>query len=193
MAIDIRAFYTLNVTDTCSIWNILSSNLLFSVAIENKCNFSCTGFVLYECLYKPRSSSNQSEKELKNRLIEKRSNGYFKEYHIAIDDLQEISLLETRQKLSKGELSSIIFAKQTNQALMTEDQKARRLAEGVLEISKIQTTPHLLGWLIYTGKINDTDKDLIAKEHVSFGRPLDKYFQEVYRQALEFRLAYKDE
>lgn len=62
MAVDPSCFNLLNVADTCSIWNILSSKLFYCATISAKCAFSCTQFVHYECLIKPRT--NESEKEI---------------------------------------------------------------------------------------------------------------------------------
>lgn len=110
-------------------------------------------------------------------------------YHISIEDLQDIEILQKRKNLSKGELSSIVFAKKTRQALLTDDQGARKLAEQVMDKKSVQTTPHLFGWLFYADFLRDGDKDRIIKEHKDFKRPLAKYFSEMYVKALEFKLA----
>jgi predicted nucleic acid-binding protein len=190
MAVDPSVFYTINVVDTCSIWNILSSNLLYNAAMTAKCTFSCTQFVYYECLHKPRQKSSEEDFELQRRYKRERRKGKFSKYHIAIEDLHNIEILERRKKLSKGELSSIIFAKKTQQAFMTDDQGARRLAEQVMDKRKVQTTPHLFGWLIYSDFLSDSDKDQIIKEHKLNGRPLEKHFKKIYLKALELKLAH---
>lgn len=188
MAIDPSNFFKLNVIDTCSIWNILSSRLLYSTSLSVKCSFSCTYFVYYECLYKPRQNSKPKEIELQNRFRKEHQNGQFKEYHLELEDLQDIELLRQRKKISMGELSSIAFAQKTRQAFMTDDQPARRLAEKIIEDKKkIQTVPHLLGWLYFENYLSDGDIETVIQEHKEVERPLEPFFREMYRRALQYR------
>jgi predicted nucleic acid-binding protein len=190
MSVDPRMFHLINVIDTCSIWNILSSRNLFSLSLHAKSNFTCTEFVFYECLYKPRKDFSEEDSELKRRFEQASKRGEFKIWHIEIDDLNDLAALNHRKKLSKGELSSMIFAKRINQAFLTDDQGARKLASQCLPTRMVQTTPHLFGWLVYIGLLYDHDKDAIIKEHEFFKRPLKKYFEQVYAKALEYKLAY---
>lgn len=191
--IDLTGFYRYNVIDTCSIWNILSSKMLYQTTLSVKLSFSCTKFVNYECLYKPRKSISPQEIELRKRFESEKANGKFVEYHIDIEDLQDIDILRKRKSLSKGELSSMVFAKRTNQAFLTDDQGARNLALSFMDKNYIQTTPQLVGWLVFEEYLNDAEIDAIISEHESYGRPLRKYFNEVYQKALEFRLLKKAE
>lgn len=188
-------FHQCNVADSCSIWNILSSNILYRSALSAspKCYFSCTEFVYYECLIRQRKSETESEKELRQRLVRERQKGeQFKSYSLTIEDLQDVEVLENRKKLGKGELSSIVFAKKTQQAFMTDDKKARNLAETYLDSKMIQTTPHLFGWLMYSNVIVDSDKNRIIEEHSTFRTTkwgnLSGFFEIMYKKALEHRL-----
>lgn len=190
MTVDPRRFHLLNVADTCSIWNILSSKVLYNASIDAKCNFSCTAFVYYECMHKQRNNISPEEIELQQRLEQEKKNGQFQMFHIDLDDLNDLEVLEKRRNLSKGELSSMVFARRTQQAFITDDQGARRLASLCMPADRVQTTPHLFGWLIYSGKLGDSDKDIVIKEHSSFARPLERYFCKIYLRALEYRLAY---
>ncbi len=52
----------------------------------------------------------------------------------------------------------------------------------------VQTTPHLLGWLMYTQQLSDGDKDVVISQHASVGRPLGEHFQAIYTEALRCRL-----
>ena len=107
-------FNQYNVADSCSIWNILSSKTLYSAALTAtpKCYFSCTDFVYYECLIRPRKNESTPEKELRQLLINERNKGLqFQSYSLSIEDLQDVEVLENRKRVGKGELSSIIFAK----------------------------------------------------------------------------------
>lgn len=187
MAIDPSDFKKFNVADTCSIWNILSSQRLYVTAQLAKCYFCCTNFVYYECLHKPRKEYKPEDIELKNRLIQAIQDNKFKTYHLDIEDLQEIALLQKRKNLGKGELASIAFAKKTNQAFLTDDKKAINLAKEVMARQFVQTTPHLLGWLFFTNLLSDSDLNPIINEHKKLNRPLEEYFTEMYYRALDYR------
>ncbi|MGB6378035.1 MAG: hypothetical protein WBG24_15075 [Syntrophobacteria bacterium] len=188
MAIDPSRFELHNVADTCAVWNVLSSRILYSTASSAGCGFCLTQFVYYECLFKPRSNPTKEELELQDRLRRERAKGDFRLFSLNIDDLQDVVLLENRNRLSKGELSSIAFAIKTQQAFLTDDQKARKLATEVMDSAKVQTTPHLFGWLCFTSRLGDGDKDTICKEHIKFNRPLAQYFEIMYQEALRCRL-----
>lgn len=188
MAINPSKFHIYNVIDTCSIWNIISSAHFYAASLYAKCEFICTGFVFYECLIKPRSSESVSDRKLQEILLREIRKGKFQAHHISLEDLQEIEVLENRKKLSKGELSSIVFARKIRQAFLTDDQGARKLAEKILEKRMVQTTPQLFGWLFYSGHLSDGDKDKIIADHKGFNRPLSQYFDEMYLKALELKL-----
>lgn len=191
-----RSFVKYNVADTCSIWNILSSKVLYKAAtseISGKCHFCCSRFVYYECIIRPRNIQSSTETELQNRLIQGREKyKQFLEYSLDIEDLQDMEALENRKKLGKGELSSIILAKKTRQAFITDDKKARNLAEKVMNANMVQTTPHLFGWLIYSNILSDSDKATIIDEHSKFRTTtwgnLSKFFEIMYMQAMEYKL-----
>lgn len=187
MAIDPTYFHPYNVTDTCSVWNVLSSKTLYGVACDANCHFVCTAYVIYECLLKPRKESSPADETLKKRLLRERKEGRFQEFHLSLDEIAELTILEWRRNLGKGELSSVAFAKRHRQAFMTDDRKAKRLASEVCDDRMVQTTPHLLGWLFYTARLLDPDLLHIIQEHEDVNRPLAKYFREMYHRALEYR------
>ena len=62
----------------------------------------------------------------------------FTAYNITIDDLQEIDVLNSRKKLGKGELSSIVFAKKTRQAFLTDNTRARKLGNEQNPATKVK-------------------------------------------------------
>lgn len=188
MMVDVSKFTRNNVVDACAVWNIVSSRLLFSTAQAAGCIFCCTGFVLYECLLKPRTAVSQEDLELQERLRDVRGKGAFKDYNLTVADLQEVEVLENRQRLGKGELSAIVFARKIGQAVLTDDQQARKLAQAVLEPPRVQTTPHLFGWLFYGRFLTDGDKDPIIAEHASLRRPLRPHLERAYSLAMERRL-----
>lgn len=188
MAIDPSRFYLHNIIDTCGVWNVLSSLTVYRRARNGGVNFICTGFVIYECLYKPRKSTDPCDSELCSRLRTAQQASDFKTYPLDIADLQTIEILENRKRLGKGELSSLAFALKTGQAFLTDDQKARKLAREVMRRSITQTTPHLVGWLFFTGQLVDSEKDTVIKEHQEMNRPLSKYFEEMYLESCRCRL-----
>jgi predicted nucleic acid-binding protein len=131
---------------------------------------------------------SKNDLELQSRFKKGCEKGQFQVYHIELEDLSDIEILERRKNLGKGELSSIAFANRTRQAFLTDDQKARKLAEQVMDKKMVQTIPQLCGWLFYTGRLLDYDKDTIVQEHKKLGRPLAKYIEEMYIKALEYKL-----
>jgi hypothetical protein len=120
------------------------------------------------------------------------ANGRFDDFPLEIDDLRRVELLRRRRNLSMGELSSIAFALKTSQAFYTDDQKARGLAAEIIGKDRVQTTPHLFGWMIFTGELGDSDKDTILSEHKKLSRgELVQYFEEMYLEGLRCRLMSK--
>jgi hypothetical protein len=188
MAIDPSNFHSVNVADTCSVWNVLSSATLYSAAKEAHCEFCVTSFVRYECLNKPRQKTpTAAETELMRRLVQEQGRGGFAAHSCDIGDLQAIKLLESRKRLGKGELSSIAFAMKIGQAVITDDMKARKLAESAGH-AHIQTTPHLFSWLIFKGRLGDSDKGTVIAQHKAMDRPLAPHFETAYEMALQCRL-----
>lgn len=186
--LDVTRLRTLMVADTCAVWNILSSTAIHSQSIAVGCFYSVTDFVLYECLVKPRRSYDAAAEELRQRLRRAREKKQFQNYSLSVDDLLDVDLLEKRQRLSKGELTTIAFARKTRQAIITDDQGARILAAAELGSSVVQTTPQLLGWLAFIGRLVDGDVNAVIEEHKRFGRPLARFFLEMHAEAMRCRL-----
>ncbi|MFN3191261.1 MAG: hypothetical protein ACE361_12110 [Aureliella sp.] len=188
MSIDPSNFNKTNVIDTCAIWNLLASPKFRLAARVFGLSLCCTRFVVYECLYKARTKVLPTDVELMNRFREQEASEEIVSVDLSISDLQSVELLENRKRLSKGELSSIAFAKKTGQAFLTDDQKARKLATQVLDTNSVQTTPHLFAALFFNNYLSDTDKQEIIEEHVNMDRPLAQFLEEAYLEALRCRL-----
>ncbi|MCC6130687.1 MAG: hypothetical protein IT186_12235 [Acidobacteria bacterium] len=188
MALDVSHFERLAVADTCAVWNVLSSRALHGHAIAAGCSLSLTVFGVYECLHKPRKTNTEAARELQRRLKNARAQGQFKSYALDLEDLQDVGLLEKRRNLSKGELAGIAFARKTRQAFLTDDQAARSLAATVMDTVMVQTTPHLVGWLVFIGRLGDGDIGGIVQEHENLARPLKTYFLEMYHEGMRCRL-----
>jgi len=188
MAIDPSRFHLINVADTCSVWNLLSSSRLYVAAKEAHCDFCITQFVQYECLVKPRSKPvSVAAQALISRLKAEQARGLFQAHACGIDDLQSVELLERRKRLGKGELSVIAFAMKIGQAVLTDDQEARRLAADVGH-TLVQTTPHLFAWLMFSGRLGDADKQLVIEQHEAMEQALRPHFETAYAMALMCRL-----
>lgn len=191
MNIDITIFNKFNVIDTCAIDNLLSSRTLYQASTNANCKFCYTKFVEYEMFFKIRSTSNPQSESLKNLLKAETDKKKFECHSLSISDLQDVEVMEKRKRLGKGELSSMIFAKKTNQSFLTDDQGARKMANSFIGSSKVQTTPHLLGWLFYTRELLDQDYSSIIKEHKSHNRHLETYFRLTYEESLRIQLLKK--
>ncbi len=190
MNIDITNCTRVNIVDSCAVSNLLSSSLLFNRLDSNQFFFSITRYVEYECLQKNRSSvAGTSQIEIRKRLIQLQKREKFTTHNISIEDLQDTALLKHNRQLGTGELSSIAFSKKINHAFLTDDQKARKIAVEILGKEKVQTTPHLVGWLFYTGLFTDGDLSVLVEQHNSFERPLEKFFKEVYLHACRLKLS----
>jgi len=188
MTIDITNCLKINITDSCAVSNIISSRLLFARASGNNFIFSITEYVQYECLYKSRTNPTPKEEELRQRLIKHQQNSKFTVHNLSISDLQDDLLSQHSRQLGMGEISSVAFAKKIGQPFLTDDQKARKIAQEIMGTRNVQTTPQIVGWLFFNGSLTDGDLPELIKEHNEFKRPLEKYFRSVYEEAMRLRL-----
>jgi predicted nucleic acid-binding protein len=144
-----------------------------------------TTFVRYECLHKP--GRHWPERlELQKRLQAKLIAGRISFHAIDIEDLQDFEFLKNRKKLSTGELSVIVFACKTRQAVLTDDVAAQKLARTELGASLVQSTAHLFAWLYFNSHMGDSDKDQIIADLLALGRSL-KNLDEFYTEAQRCR------
>jgi len=188
MALDPTTFSSMTVIDTCSVWNILSSCKLYRAAIGAKVFFCVTSMVLYECLYKPRSSMTTQKAELKKRLEKALQK---KEFPVQECELEDLVLLaqQAPRGLGSGEMSCIAAAYRIRHiAFMTDEKKARKFAADNLGIT-VETTPKLYAWLHFYRHLADGDHGEVIREHESFeSRPLTEFFNEAYEEAQRCRL-----
>jgi hypothetical protein len=183
---DVSNFEKLNVADTCSLWNILSSRVLSSTAESAGVQLCSTTFVRYECLHKPAHRSWPERDELQRRLQAKVAAGKITFHGIDIEDLQDFDVLKSRKKLSTGELSVIVFARKTRQAVLTDDVGAQKLAKSELGDALVQSTAHLFAWLYFNSRMSDSDKDQIKEDLSAMNRKL-KDLDELHTVAQQFR------
>ena len=185
MAIDPSKFNPVNVVDTCGVWNILSSKLLHATALDAECDLCITETVRYECLDKQRTTVTPGEEALLKRLQRARARGQFKAYSVDIADLQGV--ISLRRRMGKGEISAIAFALKIGQAVLTDDQGARRRATEA-GCCLVQTTPHLLSWLLFLNRLGDTDLETVITQHEEVEGTLAKFFREAASLARQCQL-----
>lgn len=188
---DVSEFQLGNCTDTCAVWNVLSSAALARATFASKCAFAVTHYVLYECLHKARSRVKPSDVELQQRLRRAREAGRFTDVSIDIEDVQALAALPERRLLGHGELSAIAFARRASAAFLSDDRKAQRFAESLLGTRAVQTTPHLLGWLVFHGVLGDSQVDVVLQEHVEVEGTLGGPLRQMYEEGLRCRLMAK--
>lgn len=188
MAIDPTKFFMVTVADTCSVWNVLSSRKLYQASIIAKVHFCITPMVLYECLYKPRSSITPEKNELINRLEKARKENAFPIQECDLDDLVELARIAP-SGLGSGEMSCIATAYRIRSiAFMTDEKKARKFASEKLALV-VETTPKLYAWLHYNLFLCDGDHQDVIREHEHHEKmPLTKFFDEAYETALRCRI-----
>ncbi|WP_342240852.1 hypothetical protein [Inquilinus sp. OTU3971] len=192
ITVDVRTFAAVNAIDTCSIWNLLSSNRLFRAALRRQCFFVVAPYVRYEALDKlwtrPTTSGLEMQVELRQLLSERRG---FTEETVSLEDLQAVASAPEARRLGRGEIAALALARKLRSAVLTEDQRARRAAPKV-GVDVAQTTPHLLGWLLYEGELTDGDVPVVIAEHearieANRGR-LTRFLQMIYYEACRCRL-----
>lgn len=188
MAIDPRSFSMVTIADTCSVWNVLSSRKLYQASITAKVHFCITSMVLYECLYKPRSSMTPEKNELINRLEKARKEGAFPIQECELDDLVELTRIAP-SGLGSGEMSCIATAYRIRSiAFMTDEKDARKFASNKLALI-VETTPKLYGWLHYRMYLSDGDHEGVISEHERYERrPLTAFFSEAFQTAMQYRI-----
>jgi hypothetical protein len=183
---DISQFVRWNVADTCSLWNLLASRLLYSTARSAGVTLCCTQFVIYECLHKPGLARPERE-ELQRRLKARLADGSITAHPIDIEDLQDVEILRSRKKLSIGELSVIVFARKTAQAILTDDRGAQNLARTALAVNTVQSTPHLFAWLYFNSLLSDSDKEQVAADLLLLSRSLKPHLENYHAEAQRCR------
>lgn len=184
-----KHFHKYNVIDTCAIWNLLASLIFYGTSKAAGCIFSCTQFVIYECLYKPRSiNPTQKEEELRERFLKEHESQTILSYKISIQDLQQVEILANRKRISKGELSTIVFAMQTRQAFLSDDKGAIKLALTELDSTMVQTTSLLFGWLFFHNHLADHQKETIISTLEAYGRNMREHYEGAYDLAIQARL-----
>ena len=175
------------LADSCAVQNLLSSTTLQTACMTAGFQFAITKYCLYECLDKPRKIDRPGDVELRRRLRAARTDGLFPDHELTVEDLQEAAVLRLRRRLGAGELSAIALAKRFRIGFQTDDDRAEKLAVDVLTRENVQTTPHVLGWLLFHGHVADHHVDTIVQEHTAAGRNIATRFRSTHGEAARIR------
>lgn len=188
MSFDPSRFPSASVVDTCSVWNMLSSQRLNQAAIQARLHFCVTPVVLYECLQKPRLHVSEEQQELIQRLRRARDAGQFPVQECSLEDLLTVSA-SAPGRLGSGELSCIATTYRIRSiAFMTDERLARKYAKEKLGLN-VETTPRLYGFLHYHQHLGHADHDHVISEHERFERrPLTEFFNQAFDEAMRCRL-----
>lgn len=109
----------------------------------------------------------------------------------SLADLQALAVIPACRRLGRGEIAALALARRLRSAVLTEDRGARKVAP-LVGVELAQTTPQLLGWLLYEGHLSDSDVSDVIAEHearieASRGR-ITIYFRRIYEEACRCRL-----
>ncbi|WP_431689458.1 hypothetical protein [Hahella sp. NBU794] len=186
MDFDPAVFPTASVADTCSVWSMLSSQLLSRAIVQAQLYVCITPVVLYECLHKPRTITSEQQ-ELMGRLKKAQSDGRFSIQECSLEDLLAVSA-QAPGRLGAGELSCIATSYSIRSiAFITEEQLAKKYAKR-LNI-RVESTPRLYGYLHFHRYLTDADHPDVISEHEKFERrPLTNFLEKTYYEALRCRL-----
>jgi hypothetical protein len=149
--------------------------------------FLVTDYVRYEALVRKRSAPSENDIKMQDEFKEAlQAQKDFSLSSVSIEDLIAIANHPNARKLGRGEIAALALARQLRTAFLSDDQGARKMAKS-LGAQPAQTTPHLLGWLYFSDKLDDSDVRTVIIEHearvpANRGR-LSRFFKAVYEEA----------
>lgn len=192
---DIKHFNKDSVIDTCSVLNLLSSEMLYRTTINKNINFIISDFIEYELIYKRRNIKNESKNRVANELDKKIISAIQEKkigkYALSLNDLHDPIFLEHGKRKSIGELTGLILARKFQIGLVTDDHGAQKIASKIIGADKVDSICSLISWLFYNDYLSDTDKDVIIGEQEYYYRNQKDNFEKAYRKGLEQRLMCK--
>lgn len=192
ITVDLRAFEPVSSIDTCAVCNLFSSRRLLAAAIARGASFLVAGYVRYELLVNLRTDPTHGELAIQREAgAALRSAGVLSEQPVSIADLQALAGRPEAGRMGKGEIAALALALRMRKSFTTDDQGARR-ASVALGAGAAQTTPQMLGWLVYVGELTDGDVLTVVAQHeerVMQGRGrLTPYFRAMYEEACMYRM-----
>ncbi|SCZ80482.1 type II toxin-antitoxin system VapC family toxin [Acidaminobacter hydrogenoformans] len=189
---DIKNFNKNSVIDSCSVINVVSSETLFQSAKIEKCKFIITTYIEYELLKKSRGYKDKDHEirafELDKRIEQAIETGEILKYSLDISDLLDPLVNEHKRGKSRGELTAIILAKKFNVGLFTDDKKAQKIASDSLGVNRVESLYSLIGWLTWSGLLNDAEKESIITQHKYYFRDVSKCVEKGFVDGLMARL-----
>ena len=190
----IRSFPPVMAIDSCSIWNVLCSKTLTGAAKTNGHHFMLAEYVQYECLVKRRSSPpTQIDIDMQSRLrVELEQKIHFSSHPLDVADLSRlVGDVGTLNRIDRGEIAALALARKYGNGFMTDDYKARGLGESALGKTHVRTTPHLVGHLVYVGRLSDGDIPKIVADNTAARNPrgrIGEFINECSGHAFGMRL-----
>lgn len=194
----ITSFPMVSTVDCCSVWNIICSQTLALAAKLHGHHFILADYVRYECLVKPRSAITPLGAALREKLQGELSSGkFFSVAAVSVEDLREVAAHVGQTKaFHQGEFAALALANKLGNGFITDDQRARSVGERVLGVSRVRTTPHLVGWLVYIGRLTDSDVPQVISDNTEFSESafyaawgrLAEFIRVCYEHAMGLRL-----
>lgn len=190
---DVRTFPPVSAIDTCSVWNILCSPTLSAAVSGRGRHFVLAEYVRYECLGKPRKNSTEADSALCDKLkVELANSRQFSVHPLSVDDLRDlVASVGSPRRFHQGEVAALALARKLGNGFLTDDRAAQKVGESALGESRVRTTPHLVGWLVYDGQLADGDIPTIVADNKAYRTRrgfLGPFIQKCYEHAMGLRL-----
>jgi len=182
---DYTKFARGNTADSCALWNLFSSPSFYASSRAAGCYYCITRFVQYELFTKQSTGKGQDYSRLKLGLNNEISAGSITLANIEINDLQDAQVLARSRHNSMGEISSMLFARKSRLAFLSDDGWAMKFATALRDAPTVQSTPHLVGWLVYQNALTESGVAGNVGELASYGRSLHGRYELASEQALE--------
>lgn len=186
----LRTFPQVSTIDTCSVWNILCSPTLSAAVSGQGRHFVLAEYVRYECLAKRRTNPTEADAALCEKLKAELANStHFSVHPLGVDDLRDlVASVGSPKRFDLGEVAALALARKLGNGFLTDDRAARRVGESALGESRVRTTPHLVGWLVYRGQLGDGDIPTIVADNKTCRGFLGPFIEACYRHAMGLRL-----
>ncbi|MGE5504146.1 MAG: hypothetical protein ACM31L_06955 [Actinomycetota bacterium] len=189
----LQSFPTIAAIDTCSVWNILCSRTLTLAMKRQNRHFVLAEYVRYECLSKPRRTITAADQVMRSTLeAEIKAGQHFSTYSVGVEDLRDLlANVGSLRNFHRGEVAALALARKLGNGFMTDDRTARMVGERALGHSRVRTTPHLVGWLLYIGQLGDGDIRPIVADNDAYRQThgkLGPFIQKCYETAMSLRL-----
>ena len=171
--------------DACSIQNICASSTFLNKSMCDGYEYSIPEYALYEAVKKPLSTPDASINKRRASISEQVVMGRVRMAQLSIDDLQEMAQLKNdKPGLGNGELACIVYSRNKQLSVLTDDKTARNYAKKVLGDDKAYETAEVLANMVFEHTITDSECLQIIEEEKESRSNMDIPYSEAYKQAL---------